>query len=99
MLEGAPARPEQKILKGRRYQINSERSGVWHSAVKEGDMVAEGQFLGALTDYFGNVLEEFYAPEKSLVLYYWSSPAINAERTPHGYQWHTGLVSLIALEE
>jgi hypothetical protein len=45
------------------------------------------------------VLQEYHAPARSLVLYYWSSPAINAERTPHGYQWHSGLVSLIALEE
>lgn len=99
MLEGPPARPEQKLLEGRRYQLNSSHSGVWHPVVKEGDIVHKGQYLGSLTDYFGNEIEKFYALERSLVLYYWTSPAINAERTPHGYEWHNGLVSLITVDE
>jgi hypothetical protein len=33
------------------------------------------------------------------VLYYWSSPAINHLRRPHGYAWHSGLVSLASLAE
>ena len=99
MLGGDPARPRQKLLKGSRSQINSEQSGVWHPAVKEGETVEAGQYLGKLTDYFGNTLEEFHSPKKALVLYYWSNPAINAERKPHGYDWHNGLVSLLDLEE
>ena len=51
-----------------------------------------------MTDYFGNTLEEFHAPQRSLVLYYWSSPAINVNRRPFGYDWHSGLVSLLDLE-
>ncbi len=98
MLEGAPQRPAQKVLQGRRKQVNSNKTGVWHSAVQEGDIVEPGQLLGRLTDLFGNVLEEFYADARALVVYYWSSPAINADRTPHDYQWHNGLVSLIELD-
>lgn len=98
MLKGEPARPKQEVLHGERYQLNSKRSGVWHPAVTEGQTVEKGDLLGTLTDYFGNVLEEFRAPRRSQVFYYWSSPAINADRTPHGYEWHNGLVSLLALE-
>lgn len=98
MLPGKPARPRQKRLTGRRYAITANTSGVWHSAVKEGDIVEKGQFLGKLTDYFGDTLREYHAPERSLVLYYWSSPAINADRRPHGYDWHSGLVSLITMD-
>ena len=98
MLPGKPARPKQEVLHGERYGVNSTKSGVWHPAVTEGQLVENGQLLGTLTDYFGNVLEEFHAPRRSQVFYYWSSPAINAERTPHGYQWHNALVSLLALE-
>ncbi len=97
MLPGDPARPVQKLLSGRRYQVNADTSGVWHSAVKEGDIVEKGQLLGRLTDYFGDALREYHAPERSLVLYYWSSPAINADRRPHGYDWHNSLVSLITV--
>lgn len=99
MLAGDAARPRQKLLKGTRSQINSDKSGVWHPAVKEGEIVEAGQYLGKLTDYFGNTLEEFHSPTKSLVLYYWSNPAINADRRPHGYDWHNGLVSLLDLED
>ncbi|MDA1280858.1 MAG: succinylglutamate desuccinylase/aspartoacylase family protein [Chloroflexi bacterium] len=99
MLEGEPARPEQEVLKGRRSQINSDMSGVWHPAVKEGDIVEAGQYLGRLTDYFGNTLNDYHSPTRSLVLYYWSNPAINADRRPHGYNWHNGLVSLLELED
>ncbi len=99
MLAGAPARPAQSVLRGRGRQINSSKSGVWHPTVREGDIVEQGQLLGRLTDYFGNVIEEFYAEARSLILYYWSSPAINADRTPHGYDWHNGLVRLIELED
>ena len=48
--------------------------------------------------YFGATLEVYRAPARSLVLYYWSSRAINHTRRPHGYDWHAGLVSLIALD-
>ena len=99
MLSGDPTRLRQKFLKGKRSQINSKVSGVWHPAVREGDVVKAGQYLGRITDYFGNTLEEFKSPTRSLVLYYWSNPAINAERRPHGYDWHNGLVSLLDLEE
>ena len=98
MLPGEPARPAQTVLKGRRYQITAERSGVWHPVVKEGDVVEGGQLLGELTDYFGATIEQYYAPCRSLVLYYWTSSAINHERRPHGYDWHSRLVSLISLE-
>ena len=99
MLSGEPARPEQEILRGRRYQICAGQSGVWHPAVREGDIVERGQHLGELADFFGDTLETYTAPCRSLVLYYWTSPAINYERRPHGYDWHTGLVSLISVEE
>ncbi|MAE80649.1 MAG: hypothetical protein CL695_03585 [Chloroflexi bacterium] len=98
MIDGEPARPPQEVLKGRRYQINANMSGVWHPAVNEGEIVESGQYLGRMTDYFGNTLEEFHAPHRSLILYYWSSPAINVNRRPFGYDWHSGLVSLLDLE-
>ena len=99
MLSGQPDRPEQKEISGRRYQVNAGQSGVWHPAIKEGEIVQEGQYLGRLTDFFGDELERYYAPEQSLVLYYWTSPAINYDRQPHGYDWHTGLISMITVEE
>jgi predicted deacylase len=99
MVDGEPQRPPQEVLKGRRYQINANISGIWHPAVSEGEIVQYGQYLGRMTDYFGNTLEEFHARHRSLVLYYWSSPAINTSRRPYDYDWHSGLISLLDLEE
>jgi predicted deacylase len=99
MLPGKPARPPHKYIGRRRAMISARRSGVWHAAVKEGQIVEAGQLLGRLHDYFGNVLETYTAPFRGIVLYYWSSPAINHRRKPHGYTWHSGLVSLASLAE
>ena len=96
---GECAGPPQKSLKGRGYQINARTSGVWRPAITEGEIVEAGALLGTLIDYFGNVLEEYRAPERSLVLCHWNSPAINAERRPRGYDWHNGLVRLMELDE
>lgn len=64
MLAGEPARPEQIRLDGRRHQVNASRSGVWRPAVNEGDIVERGQPLGELTDYFGQSIERYTAPER-----------------------------------
>ena len=98
MLPGPPERPPQKTVEGRRFQVNANQSGVWHSYVREGEIVDAGQELGKITDYFGETLEVYMAPERALVLYYWSSPAIDHTRRPHGYDWHAGLVSLLTLD-
>ena len=98
-LAGKAEKPKQKIIKGRRYQINAKHSGFWHPDIREGQIVEKGQILGKITDFFGNLIEEYKAPEKSLVLYYWTSPAIDIERKPHGYDWHSGLISLLELNE
>ncbi len=98
MLPGEPERPPQKVVEGRRFQVNANQSGVWHSYVREGEIVEAGQELGRITDYFGDTLEVYLAPERALVLYYWSSPAIDHARRPHGYDWHAGLVSLLTLD-
>ena len=99
MLQGDPDRPKQKILTGKRHQINASESGIWYPKITEGQIVEKGELLGITTDIFGNFLEEYRARTRSFVLYYWTSPAINIERKPHGYDWHSGLVSLLELEE
>jgi predicted deacylase len=99
MLPGKSPRPPHTYIGARRTMISAEQSGVWKSAVTEGQVVEEGQPLGQLCDYFGTLLETYTAPFRGIVLYYWSSPAINHRRRPHGYAWHSGLVSLASLAE
>jgi predicted deacylase len=94
-----PAAPSfrHRYIGQRHHTVVAEQSGIWYSAVRAGEIVAEGQPLGELRDYFGNVLARYTAPFPGIVLYFWSSPAINAERRPHGYNWHSALVRLAGL--
>lgn len=98
-LEGIPDRPKHEILKGKRYQINAKESGFWYPNISEGEIVNKNHLLGKLTDVFGNLISEYRAPKRSLILYYWTSPAINIKRKPYGYDWHSGLVSLLEIDE
>jgi predicted deacylase len=98
MLPGQkPQAFKHRYLGQTHYTVVAQQSGVWYPAIKEGEIVRKGQRLGELRDYFGNLLERYEAPFDGIVLYYWSSPAINAERRPHGYDWHSGLVRLAGL--
>ena len=58
--------------------LNAEQTGCWYPLVKINDVVTEGQKLGEIRDYFGNVLGEYFAPCGGVMLYVISSLAINA---------------------
>lgn len=56
--------------------LESEKSGLWYPAVKENDRVKKGQLLGSLEDFFGNVVQEFYAEGDGVVFYYTGGLAV-----------------------
>ena len=57
--------------------LNAEQEGCWYPCVKINDQVQEGQKLGEIRDYFGNVLGEYFAPCAGVMLYVISSLPIN----------------------
>ncbi len=98
MLPGEKAQVFQHQYLGQTHHtVVAKQSGIWYPAVTLGQVVRRGDLLGELRDYFGNLLERYHSPMDGIVLYYWSSPAINAQRRPHGYDWHAGLVRLAGL--
>ena len=98
MLDGEPAPvPPQAILGPRRWSMESLESGYWQPEVSVGQRVSKGDRLGVLEDLAGNHIKTYTAPEDAVVQYFWTSPAINAERVPHGYPWHRGLIRLSEL--
>ena len=98
MIDGEPAPvPPQAILGPRRWSMESLESGYWQAEVSVGQRVSKGDRLGVLEDLAGNHLKTLTAPEDAVVQYFWTSPAINAERVPHGYPWHRGLIRLSEL--
>ena len=57
------------------------KSGLFHSKVKAGDLVKEGQVVGTVTDFWGQEIETIHAPATGRVLLYIHNPAVKAGDT------------------
>ena len=100
MLDGEPIDiPDQVVVGPNRWSMTATASGYWRRRVQPGDRVNKGQLLGEVRDLEGHSLEKIVAPANSLVQYVATSPAINAERQPHGYNWHQGLARLVEVRD
>jgi predicted deacylase len=75
-LSGVVKEPdEQRIYSDMRW-VFSKQKGIFHIAVSPGHEVNEGDFLGRIEDYFGELAEEVRSPAAGRVLFTTSSPAI-----------------------
>ena len=98
MLDGpSDAVPAQEVVGPRRWTLETEHTGYWRPIVRPGQQVRKGERLGEIRSLDGRPLDVVTAPDDALVQYVWTSPAINADRTPHGYTWHRGLVRLVEI--
>ncbi len=57
--------------------LRSEHTGCWYPSVRAGDRVTEGQPIGVIKDYWGDVLAEHKAPASGVVIFIVTSLAIN----------------------
>ena len=57
--------------------VRAAHTGCWYPQVKIGDTVTEGQVVGIVKDYFGEVLAEYTAPASGLVLLVCAAMSIN----------------------
>ena len=57
--------------------LRSDHRGWWYPAVEVGSQVAEGEWLGKITDPFGTVLQEVHSPVSGEVLFLVTSLAIH----------------------
>lgn len=70
VLNGEPLLPKQKPKEiTRAFYIDAEVDGCWYPAVEVGQVVSKGAYIGAIKDFFGKVLKEYYASEYVVVLY------------------------------
>lgn len=51
------------------HYINAHIEGCWFPEKKAGDVAQEGERLGVIRDYFGNIVEEILAPEDVIIIY------------------------------
>ena len=77
MLPGPAPEPVPTTLLERFIWLRSEHDGFWYPSISVGDPVKEGQDLGCIKDYEGNILQSAKCPAEGRVLFLVSSLAIN----------------------
>lgn len=50
--------------------LEARNAGCWLPSIEAGQLISKGQILGVVTDYFGNVIDTYYAEFDGVVLYY-----------------------------
>jgi predicted deacylase len=58
--------------------IRSEHEGIFYPLGHRGRHVQEGELLGYLTDFFGNVIQKAIAPHEGIIMYIISTPPLSA---------------------
>ena len=78
MIEG-DAQPVQEPVWIDKYEVvYSDCSGLFYPLTEMGYFVKEGEKVGYVTDYLGNLLQEFRAPFSGMILYILGTPPANA---------------------
>ena len=77
MTDGPAPAPLPSTLLERFLWLRSEHEAFWYPAVAVGDAVRQGQELGRVLDYEGNVLQTALSPADGTVLFLVTSLAIN----------------------
>ena len=49
--------------------LEALNEGCWISFVEAGEVISKGQLLGEVTDFFGNVIDKYYAEFDGVVMY------------------------------
>jgi predicted deacylase len=63
-------------IKGVTY-IRSDSTGIFYALTAGGRHVEEGEYLGYLTDFFGNIIQNAIAPHAGIVMYVISTPPMS----------------------
>lgn len=69
VLQGAPELRHRPVDLTDLVYLMPARHGLWYPEVKAGDLIAKGQRLGVVKDYFGQVLDTYCAEYDGVVLY------------------------------
>jgi len=77
MIDGAPEFVPDPVWIDKYEVINSNYDGLFYPLVEMGAMVAEGQTVGVVKDYFGALKEELKAPFAGIILYIIGTPPAN----------------------
>ncbi|MCQ2969217.1 MAG: M14 family metallopeptidase [Clostridium sp.] len=59
--------------------LEALNEGCWTSFVEAGELISKGQILGEVTDFFGNVVDRYYAEFDGVVMYNTVSLAVTKD--------------------
>ncbi len=74
MIPGAPPDPSRPVWIDRYEVVSSQTDGLFYPQAKMGHYVVEGQTVGRVTDFYGQVKEEVRAPFSGILLYIINTP-------------------------
>ncbi len=74
---GAPEPVPPATFLSRFVWLRSEHTGCWYPSVRAGERVTEGQTIGVIKNYWGDVLVEHKAPASGVALFVVTSLAIS----------------------
>lgn len=69
MLDGEIKQNKEPINITEAIYLESNCDGCWYPKIRSGDKVREGELLGEVKDFFGNIIEKHYAKINGVVLY------------------------------
>ncbi|MBR0139891.1 MAG: succinylglutamate desuccinylase/aspartoacylase family protein [Firmicutes bacterium] len=73
VIEGEPEKLCDTVWMERMTGVNASVSGCWYPSAVPEEAVKEGQKVGEIRDFFGNVLEECFCPIDGKIMYVISS--------------------------
>jgi predicted deacylase len=65
--------------------LEAEEDGVWYCNVAANETVKQGQLLGRMEDFFGNVLHKYYAEADGIVFYHCCGLSVKTGRNLVAY--------------
>lgn len=77
MVDGRPDLAKDPVWIDKYEVVNSKFDGLFYPRVEMGATVTEGQLVGTVRDYWGNLKEEIKAPFGGLILYIIGTPPAN----------------------
>jgi hypothetical protein len=79
MTEGESKESDPVVYLSIEESVTCHSDGLLYSMVECGQTVSKGALLGYVTDYFGNLIEEYHSPVTGIVLMLFSSPVVNKD--------------------
>ncbi|MFC1476970.1 succinylglutamate desuccinylase/aspartoacylase family protein [candidate division KSB1 bacterium] len=74
MIEGKPELIAEPVWITQYTIIRAEHDGLFYPLVHRAHHVEEGELVGYLTDFFGNIIQKVHAPYDGMVLYIIATP-------------------------